>query len=73
MPGMTGAELSAAARRLRPDLPVVMITGYAAAAPDDLGRFAVAVLRKPFRIEDLDKRLRRLLAVRRRTQEMVRS
>ena len=49
MPGMSGAEFVNAARRLRPALPVVVITGYAGveafgALPPD-----VAVLRKPFR------------------------
>ena len=49
MPGMSGAEFIRAARRLRPALPAVVITGYAGieafgALPPD-----VAVLRKPFR------------------------
>jgi signal transduction histidine kinase len=29
MPGMTGAQLAEAARRLRPDLPILLATGYA--------------------------------------------
>ena len=49
MPGMTGVALIAEARRMRPRLPAIIITGYAgveeiAALPSD-----VAVLRKPFR------------------------
>jgi CheY-like chemotaxis protein len=48
MPGMNGAEVMRATRAIRPDLPVLLITGYAdteavgALGPD------VPVLRKPF-------------------------
>ncbi|WP_413626730.1 response regulator [Luteibacter sp. Lutesp34] len=46
MPGMTGAELAEAVRRLQPDLPIVVATGYAEAmseaSPD------VTRLSKPF-------------------------
>ncbi|MEN0072917.1 MAG: ATP-binding protein [Paracraurococcus sp.] len=54
MPGLTGAQVAAAAQRLRPGLPVVLATGYAAAA--ELGVDALIglpVLRKPFRIQEL--------------------
>jgi len=54
MPGMHGADVARAARALRPDLPIVFVTGYAesqqlenAAGPD------AAVLRKPFTVADL--------------------
>ncbi|NII53987.1 PAS domain-containing sensor histidine kinase [Luteibacter sp. SG786] len=46
MPGMTGAELAEALRRLQPDLPIVVATGYAEAlseASPDITR-----LSKPF-------------------------
>ena len=47
MPGMGGRELATLARRLHPQLPILLITGYAtadapAAAPD------IPTLRKPF-------------------------
>jgi CheY-like chemotaxis protein len=29
MPGMTGMQLAEAARKLRPDLPILLATGYA--------------------------------------------
>ena len=29
MPGMTGVQLAEAARKLRPDLPILLATGYA--------------------------------------------
>ena len=53
MPGMTGVELIREARRLRPGLPALIISGFAEAsslaAMSDIGR----VLRKPFRRADL--------------------
>ena len=54
MPGMNGADVARAARRLQPDLPIVFVTGYAetdrleaALGPD------VPVLRKPFTLAQL--------------------
>jgi len=54
MPGMHGADVARAVRALRPDLPIVFVTGYAeseqlenAAGPD------APVLRKPFTVADL--------------------
>ena len=54
MPGMRGPELAAALRSLRPELPVVFMSGYAdprdagGAIPDD-----APLLPKPFTLEDL--------------------
>jgi len=51
MPQMTGLELAAAARSQRPDLPVILATGYAKLpAGTDI---AVTVLNKPFGLQDL--------------------
>jgi signal transduction histidine kinase/CheY-like chemotaxis protein len=50
MPGMNGTDLAYAVREARPDLPVLIVSGYAedAALPSDLPR-----LTKPFRRSDL--------------------
>ena len=59
MPGMNGAELAEAARHERPNLPVLLITGYtnlAEGAPADLPR-----LTKPFRQDDLAERVAALI------------
>ncbi|WP_281394494.1 ATP-binding protein [Muricoccus pecuniae] len=53
MPCMTGAELAAAARRLRPGLPVLFATGYAAGNALEAERAAGCVVEKPFRLADL--------------------
>ncbi|WP_051340692.1 ATP-binding protein [Azospirillum halopraeferens] len=58
MPGMTGAVLAREARRLRPGLPVLVITGYAE-APDGID--CDGLLQKPFRPPDLTARLGALL------------
>ncbi|MCA6124437.1 PAS domain-containing protein [Bradyrhizobium sp. WSM 1704] len=59
MPGMTGLELAAASRELRPQLRVLLATGYAE-LPDgihvDLPRLA-----KPYHQEQLRERLEQLL------------
>ena len=48
MPRMTGLELAQAVHRLRPGLPVVLITGYADGIDADrLGQFGVSVMKKP--------------------------
>ncbi len=53
MPGMTGAELARAARERLPDLPIVIITGYAETKLGDLSGGADYVLKKPFKLGDL--------------------
>ncbi len=54
MPGMNGAELACAARRLHPALPIVFVTGF---AETDLLEGALGpgapVLRKPFSMDEL--------------------
>ena len=59
MPGMTGLELAAASREVRPSLPVLLATGYAE-LPDgtqvDLPRLA-----KPYHQDQLRDRLDQLL------------
>ena len=57
MPGMSGIELAHAARRLRPDLPFVFVTGFAGAAlpPTETNPDAGSnrLLRKPFHAAEL--------------------
>ncbi len=60
MPGMTGGQLAEAARELRPDLPILLATGYAelpsASAGIDLPRLA-----KPYHQDRLAAEIRRVL------------
>ena len=56
MPGMNGAETAAAARQLKPALPVLFITGYAdLAALKDIGEDQI--VQKPFRDDDLQRKV----------------
>ncbi|MBS0356390.1 MAG: PAS-domain containing protein [Proteobacteria bacterium] len=47
MPGLGGRELAAEARALRPELPILLITGYATGEPP-AGMPDIPTLRKPF-------------------------
>jgi two-component system NtrC family sensor kinase len=58
MPQMNGAELALVARRGRPDLTVIMITGYAAGLPGGKPPGVLKLLQKPFRMEELDAAVR---------------
>jgi len=59
MPGtMSGVDLARTAQRLRPDLPVVLATGYSEEVARATG---VMVLPKPYRIDRLVEVLDTLL------------
>jgi DNA-binding response OmpR family regulator len=54
LPGLNGRQLAEAAQAQRPGLPIVLITGYAGATPEDGGLAPGAeVLHKPFGLEVL--------------------
>jgi CheY-like chemotaxis protein len=59
MPGMSGLELSDAARALHKDLKVILVSGYFVPQPI-IRRF----LQKPFRTHDLDQAIQAELASR---------
>jgi len=55
MPGMTGSELAAQIRRIRPDIPIVLMSGFTSAALAARARDAgvVEVLAKPMVVRDI--------------------
>jgi CheY-like chemotaxis protein len=53
MPSMNGADLAREARRQRPELPILLVTGFAETAPLAGAADLYRVLRKPFRKTDL--------------------
>src|SRR5207253_10877477 len=61
MPGMNGIELAHAARLVRPDLPILFVTGFGGPdlPSDEFG--PDQVLRKPFRGAELAARVAGLL------------
>ena len=64
MPGMNGVEVVTEARRYRPSLPIILATGYADMAAVDAVMDPDRVLRKPFRVDDLNAAVRAALAER---------
>ncbi|WP_377810388.1 response regulator [Azospirillum sp. A29] len=61
-PGMNGAELAREARRLRPDLPVLLASGFAAHAvvADDVAMGGYDLIAKPYDPSELREHLDRL-------------
>ena len=64
MPEMDGIELARRATELDPDIKVMFITGFAAAAlnPDNNAPKDAKILSKPFHLRDLVSEVQRLLA-----------
>ena len=60
MPNMTGAQLATELRQELPDLPVLMITGYAQLRPEEAGNLEVLI--KPYRHAELALRIADLLS-----------
>ena len=52
--GMNGAELARMIRASKPDLPIILVTGYAGPASSAAAEFLV--LRKPYLPADLRRR-----------------
>jgi CheY-like chemotaxis protein len=62
--GLNGRQVADAARKLRPDMKVLFITGYAENAVLSHGRIdaGMQVMTKPFAMEGLASRIQSLLA-----------
>ncbi|APT34756.1 blue-light-activated protein [Methylobacterium phyllosphaerae] len=58
MPGMNGVDLARELRRRRPDLPVVLTSGYSEVLAEQ-GTHGFELLRKPYSVADLSRILRR--------------
>ncbi len=63
MPGMTGAQVATEALQLRPDLPIIFVSGYSDtdAIERAVGSGAM-ILSKPFRVEELQRALSQALS-----------
>jgi CheY-like chemotaxis protein len=59
MPGMTGLELAAYVKRFRPDLPVLLVTGFADLPSASLPN--IARLSKPYRQSEMEEQIAALL------------
>jgi len=69
MPHMTGERLAQALRRLRPDIPIILCTGFShvmhAERAQELG--IDAFLMKPLAMQDLAQTIQQVMAARRRS------
>jgi PAS domain S-box-containing protein len=61
MPDLSGEETLEELRRLKPELPVLLYSGYSAQEAAGLCRGPTTFLQKPFRLESLGNALRELL------------
>ena len=59
MPGMSGGDLARAVRHKWPEVPVIVITGYADTTGFDDQFDEAILLRKPFRINELGAAIER--------------
>ena len=69
MPGMTGDALNLAIKKIRPDIPVILCTGFSSLISMDRAK-SLGIdkyLEKPVRIEVLASAVREILDGRRRT------
>jgi signal transduction histidine kinase/ActR/RegA family two-component response regulator len=53
MPGMNGAQVAEAARRLRPEQKLIFVTGYADTGAIEAAAGNASILRKPFRASEV--------------------
>jgi PAS domain S-box-containing protein len=67
--GRTGLELAREVRSIRPDLPILMTTGYAGEMIDVELIDGLPLIRKPYRQEELSRAIRRALASRQAVTE----
>lgn len=63
LPGLNGRQLADAARQTRPDLPILLMTGYAqnAAMAEGFLKQGMQMLTKPFSLSDLTAKIRYML------------
>ncbi|WP_342154353.1 PAS domain-containing protein [Methylorubrum sp. SB2] len=69
MPGMSGIELGEEVRRLYPDLPVVLTSGYSHILAQN-GTHGFELLHKPYSVEQLSQVLRKAAAGQRRKRPL---
>jgi len=59
MPGMSGIELGQEIRRLHPDLPVILTSGYSSVLAEG-GTHGFDLLHKPYSVDELSRTLRKV-------------
>jgi signal transduction histidine kinase/CheY-like chemotaxis protein len=72
MPGMGGIELGAEVRRLYPDVPIVLTSGYSHVLAQN-GQHGFELLHKPYSVEQLSHVLRKAITWQARKRERISS
>jgi len=64
MPGMNGIELSQKLLEIRPDIPIILCTGFSELIDEKETRKTgiSAIIPKPFMLEDMDKVIRKVIS-----------
>nr|WP_294524715.1 ATP-binding protein [uncultured Rhodopila sp.] len=64
LPGLNGRKLAQEARRAKPNLPILLITGYAGTALEEMELApGMEIMHKPFALHDLTARIRVMMDV----------
>jgi DNA-binding NtrC family response regulator len=73
MPAFTGIELAHATNRAFPDLPILLMTGYAEQreAADDLSAIIIGVVDKPFTVAEIRSRVAEALRAPQRDDDVL--
>ena len=66
MPNLTGMDLVKAVRRIRPDMPVMLCTGFSEKiTPDTVKELGIELLMKPYGLRQISEAVRKILDARR--------
>ena len=61
MPGLSGVDVLGIIKVEFPDVPVIIMSGYVTDKPEVAALGATDVLQKPFRLRDVEQRLKSVL------------
>jgi DNA-binding response OmpR family regulator len=63
MPNLTGLQLAAELRKIRPDIPIIIATGFSEAVEEDAASIGIMkVVMKPFLAREMHAAIRATLA-----------
>jgi len=62
MPGLGGLEMCERIRKIRPDVPILLMTGYSPVVISSVANIRYPLIRKPFLLEDLIRAVRENIA-----------
>ncbi len=67
MPNLTGMDLAREVRRLRPDIPILLCTGFSEKiTPDSVKELGIELLMKPYGMRQISEAVRKILDARKR-------